>query len=331
MCTAIWTGEGYPLFGRTLDIECSYGETVIVTPRTFPIRFLHERGAWEHPAMIGVGCVQNGTPLYYDAINEHGLAMAGLNFAMSAIYHPKRIGTYNVASFELIWWVLCQCKTVGEAESLLKKTNLVADSFSPALPATPLHWMIADCERSIVVESVDTGVKIYENHFGVLTNEPPFPYQAMHLCDYLHLNPQTPQNTICPAAELRAYSNGLGAMGLPGDFSSASRFVRAVFLNHHTARETNCDRAINRFFHLTEHLAVPKGCVLTERGAMQTLYTSCADLQNLRYYTESYQTRLRRSVSLSSLDLQSDTLRLFDIGLAIEKSEKSLHQIGKSY
>ena len=280
--------------------------------------------------MIGVGCVQNGTPLYYDAVNEYGLAMAGLSFALSARYHPKRIGTYNVASFELIRWVLCQCKTVDEAEMLLKKTNLVSDSFSHALPATPLHWMLADQRRSIVVESVDAGVKLYENHCGALTNEPPFPYQSFHLSDYMSLTDRTPQNHLCPTGDLRAYSNGLGAMGLPGDFSSASRFVRAVFLRTHTAMETEVLGAIRRYFQIMGHLALPKGCVWSERGMMQTLYTSCADLQTLTYYTEHYPSGRMRAVSLSSVDLQSDTLRLFDVGER-EEDENFLHQNSKSY
>ncbi|MBQ7337370.1 MAG: choloylglycine hydrolase [Clostridia bacterium] len=297
MCTAIsHCGERH-LFGRTLDLECSYGEQVVITPRNFRLDYLHEAAMPTHAAMIGVACVAAGRPLYYDAINEAGLAMAGLNFPAYARYHAPAAGAYNVASFELIPWVLGQCRTREEALALLRHTNITTDCASDALPATPLHWMVADRSGASVVESVETGTMIYENPFGVLTNSPPFLYHLTHLTDYMQLGAAPAQNRLCPSATLRAYSRGMGAMGLPGDGSSASRFVRAVFAENHTT--TVQGEEISRFFHVMDAISVPRGCIRTDEGKeVLTLYTSCADTATGQYYFTTYGCRRIRGVSL---------------------------------
>lgn len=234
MCTAVSDYGSCHLFGRTLDLECSYGERVVITPRNFRFDFLREQPCLSHPGIVGVACVQNNTPLYYDGINESGLGMAGLNFPVSAVYHPPKEGMHNIASFELIPWVLSQCRDVSSAVELLRRTNVIPHSFSPQLPASPLHWIIADKSGAVTVESVSSGLEIYENPFGVLTNEPPFPYHVTRITDFMHLDSAPSENNLCPRIRLEHYSGGSGALGLPGDLSSESRFVRAVFAKNHT-------------------------------------------------------------------------------------------------
>ena len=112
MCTAITYKTKDAYFGRTLDIECSYGEEVIVAPRNFAFDFRHTCAQKKHYAIIGMGTVREGYPLYYDAANEHGLGMAGLRFADNACYFDLREGKDNVSPFEFIPWVLGKCKTV---------------------------------------------------------------------------------------------------------------------------------------------------------------------------------------------------------------------------
>ena len=124
MCTAISYKTKSHYFGRNLDLEYSYKESVTVTPRNFPLSFRTEREFARHYAMIGMAYVKDGYPLYYDAVNERGLCMAGLSFAGNAVYLEEKDDKYNVAPFELIPWVLCQCKDIREAKELLEKTNL---------------------------------------------------------------------------------------------------------------------------------------------------------------------------------------------------------------
>ena len=297
MCTAMLDCGVRPLFGRTLDLECSYGERGVCLERDHPLAFFAEPPMGTHASIKGMAYLYGDVPLFYDAVNEHGLAMAALNFPHSAVYHQKREGMYNLASFELIGWVLGQCKTLAEAVVLLRGTNILSDSISPTLPATPLHWMIADRNGSVVAEPLTDGLMVVENPYGVLTNEPPFAAQVANLAQYRHLSPHAGQNLLCPSAELPILSRGTGAVGLPGDWSSPSRFVRAVFVKTHTVDESAeagnlgeaCERAVNRFFHMMESVSLPLGVVRTERGdAVQTQYTSCADLLTGEYYYHTY-------------------------------------------
>ena len=173
MCTAIRLTTRDHYFGRNLDLEYSYQETVAITPRRYPFHFRHEGTNSDHFAMIGMAFVVGGMPLYYEATNEKGLSMAGLNFPASAVYHDVKPDCANVASFELIPYILGQCESVQEAKTLLQRLNITRDGFSEQLPPSPLHWMIDDREGCIVVESMADGLHVYDNWSNVMTNEPP--------------------------------------------------------------------------------------------------------------------------------------------------------------
>lgn len=301
MCTAIFD-DG--LFGRTLDLECSYGENVVITPRGYRFNYLYEKDTGEN-SIIGVAHIENGMPLYYDGMNEMGLCMAGLNFPKYAVYLPYCEGKINIASFELIPYILKSCDTVSDAISVLKNINITKDCFSPTLLASPLHWMIADKSSAIVVESGVNGVKIHKNPYGVMTNSPDFNYHKANLCNYMGISGETPENRICNV-DLEIYSRGLGGFGLPGDFSSASRFIRGVFLKNHTVKEND---SIGRFFHIMDNVSVPKGCIMTDTSkAVYTIYTSCMDMKNCEYNFVTYENRFIRKVVLYDYELDSNNL-----------------------
>ena len=134
MCTAVSLLSGEFYFGRNLDYEFSYGDEVTVTPRgyTFPMR--GHAPLRTRYAIIGMAYVQGDYPLYYDAINEKGLGVAGLNFVGNAVYFPAQAERDNVTQFELIPWLLGQCATLCEARELLGRINLLNEPFSPELP-----------------------------------------------------------------------------------------------------------------------------------------------------------------------------------------------------
>ena len=239
MCTCITYENGDFYFGRNLDLESSFGEKVVVTPRNHPFRWREmEREEGPHFAMIGMGAVAGDTPLYAEAVNEKGLAMAGLNFPGNACYSPRaEEGRYNVATFELIPWLLGTCSSVSQAEELLYKANIRDTAFAPQMPPAPLHWMIADQERCLVAEMVAEGLKLYDNPAGVLTNNPPFPYHQMNLANYLNVTAAHPDSRFSTGLDLAPYAEGMGGLGLPGDASSPSRFVKAAFLKWNSAGE----------------------------------------------------------------------------------------------
>ena len=232
MCTAVTYKTKDHYFGRNLDLEYSYKETITITPRNYVFDFRRMGKLESHFAMIGMAYVADGYPLYYDAANEKGLSIAGLNFPGNADYKPYCDGKDNVTPFELIPWILSQCATVSEAERLLSRINLLKENFCDELPLSPLHWIISDKERSITLESVKSGVSIYENPVGVLTNNPTFDYHLFNLNNYMSLTKGEPKNTFAGEKDLalKTYSRGMGAMGLPGDASSMSRFVKAAFV-----------------------------------------------------------------------------------------------------
>ena len=121
MCTAVSFLSGDFYLGRNLDYEFSYGDEVTITPRgyTFPMR--GRAPLRTRYAIIGMAYVQGDYPLYYDAVNEKGLGIAGLNFVGNAAYFPAQDGRDNVTQFELIPWLLGQCATLAEARERLSR------------------------------------------------------------------------------------------------------------------------------------------------------------------------------------------------------------------
>ena len=194
MCTAATYRTKDFYFGRTLDYECNYGEEVTITPRNYPFAFRHMGEVKTHYAIIGMAHVAADYPLYYDAINEKGLGMAGLNFVGNAKYQEVEQGRENVAQFEFIPWILSQCSSVEEAKEKLGRMNLVGTTFNEYFPAAQLHWLIADKESAITVECMEDGLHVYDNPVGVMTNNPPFPTQMFLLNNYMGLSPRQPQN-----------------------------------------------------------------------------------------------------------------------------------------
>ena len=289
MCTAasFLTKDHY--FGRNLDLEYSYIETIAITPRNFPFHFRKKETLKSHYAMIGIAYVQNGYPLYYDATNEKGLSMAGLNFPHYADYKPEETGKDNIAPIEFIPWILGQCATVAEAKIFLEKLNLFAEHYSSELPLSPLHWMIADRNSSIVVESLKEGLKIYENPVGVLTNSPTFDMQLFHLNNYISLSPKVPQNYFAFGLDLRRYSNGMGALGMPGDWSSQSRFVKATFTKMNSVCADSETESVSQFFHILSSVEHQRGCVEMENDLYEiTIYSSCCNTDKGVYYYRTY-------------------------------------------
>ncbi len=309
MCTAITYKTNDHYFGRNLDMEFSYDESVTITPRSYKFNFKNAKASEKQYAMIGMAYVVSNYPLYYDATNEKGLSMAGLKFPDNADYKPINNNKDNIAPFELIPWVLSQCADIYEAKNLLEHTSIAKLSFSEKLPLTPLHWIVAYKNRSITVESVKDGLKIYDNPVGVLTNNPPFDFQIFNLNNYLKITSETPENNFSDKLNLEQYSRGMGALGLPGDLSSSSRFVRAVFTKLNSVCGQSESESISQFFHILDTVAHPRGCVEVANGKYQiTVYSSCCNTDRGIYYYTTYENRQITAVNMHRENLDSDKL-----------------------
>lgn len=314
MCTAATYTTKDHYFGRNLDYDLSYGETITIAPRNFPFPFRHVNPLTSHFAIIGVAYVApdpdgHDYPLFYDAINEKGLGMAGLLFAGNAVFRPATANSTNIAQFELIPWILGQCSTVTEARTLFQQLNFADTPFSAQFPPSELHWMLSDGQNCIVVEATADGVHIYDNPAGVLTNNPPFDEQLFHLNNYQHLSASAPTNTFAPNIPLQQYSRGMGAIGLPGDLSSQSRFVKATFTRAHSLSADDELSSVSQFFHILHSVDQQRGCCDLGNNKYEiTIYSSCYNLdQGICYYT-SYDNHQISAINLHKTDLSGSTL-----------------------
>ena len=309
MCTAATYKTKDFYFGRTLDYEFSYGDEITVTPRKFPFEFRHMGKRDSHYAIIGMAHVAGGYPLYYDAINEKGVGMAGLNFVGNAVYQVVEAGRDNVAQFEFIPWILGQCADLDEVRALLDRMNLVGTPFSEQLPSAQLHWIIADRNAAITVECMADGMHIHENPVGVLTNNPPFETQMFLLNNYQGLSPKQPENTFAEQLQLQSYSRGMGALGLPGDLSSASRFAKVAFTKMNSKSGDSEAESISQFFHILGSVDQQRGCCEVTDGKYEiTLYTSCCNADKGIYYYTTYENHQITGVDMHHCDLDGSEL-----------------------
>ena len=313
MCTAICYGNRF--FGRTLDYERSFGESLILAPRNC----LTLDGGQAKYTAFGVGVIDMGEILFFDGVNECGLGGAALNFRGYAHYHNFTGGRGEVDSSRLISYVLGSCRNVGEARDFLSSVRLTREE---GRESSPLHWIFSDGRESIVYESEKGGAYVRENPVGILTNSPSLDYHLTRLADYANLTDTSPrlgQNH----SNIKLYSRGLGAFGLPGDFSSSSRFVRAHFVRENIREyrqnalfdSTNMrDGGVLSFFHILDSVSVPNGCVVTDEGRdVLTLYSSCIDLTEQIYYFKSYNSPTIRGVKLTQSLCRLDEIKTMSL------------------
>lgn len=314
MCTSIsFCDRG--LYGRNLDLEYHFGEQVVITPRAYQFTFHHSEPLTSHHAMIGMASVAQNTPLYAEAANEAGLYMAGLYFPGNAHYFEEPDPGYlNLAPYELIPAVLGRCATAAEARALLETVRLAAIPFAPGYPLAALHWQVAGPDGSFIAEPMEDGLHFYDDVAGVLTNNPPYPYQVMNLNNYRGLSPRTPENTFAPALDLKVYGQGFGGLGLPGDVSPMSRFVRVAFCKQHAVFPDSRDGQVTQFFHLLDAVSMVRGTVITPEGRCdETTYSCCYDAKERVYYYKTYDSGCLHGVRLTEELAGGDALHCYPL------------------
>lgn len=309
MCTAVTYKTKDFYFGRTLDYEFSYGDEITITPRNYEFNFRHTGKVENHYAIIGMAHVAENYPLYYDAINEKGLGMAGLNFVGNAVYSDILEEKENVAQFEFIPYILSQCANIYEVKEKLSNINITNTRFSEKFPCAELHWIIADGNGAITVEAMSDGLHIYDNEVGVLTNNPPFNQQMFLLNNYIGLSPKQPENLFAKGVNLQTYSRGMGAIGLPGDLSSASRFAKVAFTKLNSISGDTETESVSQFFHILGAVDQQRGCCEVADGKYEiTLYTSCCNASKGIYYYTTYENHQINAVDMNKTDLESSEL-----------------------
>jgi choloylglycine hydrolase len=288
-------------FGRNLDWGFDYGETPIVVPRNYTWHSTHDGDQTTKTAITGMGIVQNGMPLFFDCANEDGLGVAGLSFAGYASYaeHPVD-GKHNIPTFEFPLWITTNFTTVDQAEIALKDTVLTNDPAGPNLPVSPMHWLIVDHDRAIVVEQTVDGMKLFHDDFDALTNQPGFDFQRENLRAYLAATNEWPSDATWSRGTLKPYGTGLSMRQIPGDCSSPSRLVRAAFLNAFYPTQDSVAGNVSRLFHILGNVAMVLGqCKMADGSFEHTLYTGGWYSKTKTYYWNTYDNETIRYVTLT--------------------------------
>jgi len=311
MCTGVRfsSKDGAMYFGRNLDWSCGYGEKVVITPRGYKYQsaFLGKMGG---SAVIGMGIIAENTPLYFDCANEHGLAVAGLNFPGYAAYAPSAVDSKtNVAAYEFPLWVALNYKTVDEVEKALREVAIVAKPINEQYPVSQLHWLIGDAKRSIVVEYTTNGMEIYKNDVDVLTNQPGYGWHKENLRNYMNLGSKMPEEVKWDKAKMTAFGSGSLMRGLPGGFYSTDRFIRAAYLNtHYPAQDSEADN-VSRLFHTLAGVAMIDGGAAMADGAFEkTIYTGGYSAATQTYYYNTYEDFAIKSIAMKDYELDSGEL-----------------------
>lgn len=312
MCTCVALRQNGFYFGRNMDLYYELDRKVMITQREYPLKLRFENVISEHYSFIGTAISakkafeRDEIPLYADAMNEFGLCIACLDFPENAVYFElPQTEKHNIAPFELIPWVLGLCKNVYEAERLLCEACIVDADVNESVGSSPLHWFISDAFVSIAVEPREEGLKITHDPFDVLTNCPPFDFHSYNIRKYGMLDCEYHGCSFGKALKLEPFGFGFGGFGLPGDFSSPSRFVRAAFASAMTkkreraivegseakAKAQTCleEAEVAHTFRVLSSVAMPKGCVKLPDGCEEyTVYSTCMSPKSGRYYFLSY-------------------------------------------
>lgn len=337
MCTSIAMKTNDFYFGRNMDLEFELNGSVVITPRNFPLVFRKTNPLKHHYAMLGMAVLSEGFPLYAEAVNEKGLCIAGLNFPDNAWYSPEEDpDKVNISPFELVHWILGNCSCINDVRQLVKNTHLVSIPFNEHLPLSPLHWHIADQGSSVVLENTRNGLSLFDNPVGVLTNNPGFEFQITNLCQFLNLTTNCPENCFSEKAQVKPFGNGLGCIGLPGDFSPASRFVKAGFLTLNSICPADEQGSVAQFFHLLDSVAMPRGSVIvsssTYEGAAPkanqqagigqntqknmyeiTTYSCCINASRGLYYYKTYSNNQLSAIDMNRENLNSCNLKIYPL------------------
>ncbi len=298
MCTAISFKTKDHYFGRTLDLDYHYNESVVITPRNYPFTFRNGKEIENHFAIIGNATVIDDYPLYYEATNEKGLSIAGLNFPHNAHYFPISNEKKNIEPFELIPWILSQFTSTDEVKENLQKINIASVDFCKNFKTSPLHWIVADRDKCITVECVEEGLKIYDNPFGVLTNNPPFNLQIENYHKVISTLGKEESDS-------KMSSKGLDAFGLPGDLSSPSRFSKVAFAKAKSVCGETEEESVTQFFHILGTVNTPRGFI---KDDYMTVYTSCCNTDKGIYYYTTYGNSQISAVDMKKDNLDSDAL-----------------------
>ena len=339
-CSALsWTSQdGKHLWGRNLDFNrLTEGSKVIFVPRNtvyYTCGNSAEKNVDESTkqsakyATAGMGfSMLESSPVLYDGINEKGL-MGGQLYYRNFAYFSDNVkpNTLKLQPPFVVFHLLSQCETVDEVVKVIQ--NEVSLVNLPMFGTVPtIHWTFSDRRgESVIIEPDKTGLSIYRNTVGVMTNSPSYAWHRLNLLNYVGIRDLDYDTLEINGDSLAQCFSGSGAQGLPGDWTSTSRFIRLNFLKKYASKGKDESEAITRMFHLFQSVAFPLGMIkVTEQGHITeydknivpydyTIYTSAMCAESLRFYWTSYENQRIQCIDMNKL-MEAGTKAEFDIDI----------------
>lgn len=307
--------DGSAVYARTLEFGADLQSQVLFLPRNYETVGTTASGTpgltWKS-RYAAVGMNAYAQNVFADGVNEQGLAAGIFYFPGYAGYQKVTPAdeSQSIAPWELVTWMLTNFATVEEIKAALPSIKVAAVPYGNPGEVPPLHYTAHDANGgSLVIEYVDGELHTYDNPIGVITNSPTFDWQQTNLRNYVTLSTVNASPLTIDGVTLAPFGQGSGMMGLPGDFTPPSRFVRAVALSQDAVTGQDAEATVKVAFHILDSFDIPLGAVRPPAGSNEPLeytqWTSASDLKNRKYYFHTYEDRQVRSVSLDEFNLDA--------------------------
>ena len=312
-CTgiALTANDGSRVVARTVEwaatpIECGY----VVAPRGHSHQSYTPDGlnGLKYKGIYGyVGIYTEYEPFVVEGVNETGLSAGLFFFPNYGDYAPysKAAAAKTLCDMQFVSWVLSQFSSIDQLKDALESVKLVTLNHKIG----SVHWRITQPDgKMVVLEVVDGVPHFYDNELGVLTNSPGFPWHMTNLDNYVNLRPGAASDyDLTSSVELRAIGGGSGMIGLPGDFTPPSRFVRAAFFNATAPKWNTSWEAVQQAFHILNNFDIPIGIQFPKGQAPEgmmsaTQFTAATDQKTMRFYYRTAYNSSIRCIDLKSID-----------------------------
>lgn len=315
--------DGSLVHGRTLEFGVEVDISIAVIPRDYPFKGSTPQGdGLFYISKYGVvGAASFGNPALMDGLNEKGLAVGTFYFPTFAGY--SELTTENrskaLSPVDFPNWILTQFATVEEVKAALSSVIIVptiTKGWGPE-PA-PFHYIVFDKQGNcLVIEPINGKLVTYDNKLGTFTNSPTFDWHMTNLRNFINLTPFNAKSIVLDGVMLEPFGAGSGMVGLPGDFTPPSRFIRAAIFSTTATPSENAEKAISQVFHILNQFDIPVGAARSKIGNItytdETQLTCARDPQSLKYYFKSYQNQNIKSVDLKKFDLNAKEIKLINI------------------
>jgi choloylglycine hydrolase len=305
--------------GRTLEFGIPVDTSIAIIPRNYEFHATTSKGAGlTYLSKYGViGAVAFDNPSILDGMNEKGLSIGTFYFPGFAKYSEltKETEQKSLSPTDFPNWIITQFETVDEIKAAIQNIQIVPTVIKGWGDETPpFHYVVYDKNgKSIVIEPVDGKLIIHDNPFGVLTNSPNFDWHVTNLRNYINLSTFNAKPLEIHGVELKSFGQGSGMVGMPGDFTPPSRFVRAVIYSAMAIPLETSAESVYQAFHILNQFDIPIGAIREESNGKiftdSTLLTCVRDPKNLKYYFKSYEDQTIKVVDLSKFDLNAKAIR----------------------